>query len=58
MPPPTNRSMSSVLLLQIDLMAESLLPGADRDLHVQNVDLMQISGCWKIKVTHGDNLCR
>jgi len=36
-------------------LAEGLLPGADRKLNMQNVELMQISGCWKVKVTHGDN---
>ena len=59
MPPPTNRSMPSVLLVHIDLIWQKvLLPGAGRDLHMQIVELMQISGCWKVKVTHGDDLCR
>ena len=39
-------------------LAEGLLPGADRDLHMQNVELVQISGCWKVKVTYGDDLGR
>ena len=51
--------MPSVLLVHIDLIWQKvLLPGAGRDLHMQIVELMQISGCWKVKVTHGDDLCR
>ena len=36
MSPPTNWSMPSVLLVQIDLDLAEGLPGADRDLHMQN----------------------
>ena len=47
-PPPTNWSMSSVLQFywcaDRSELAEDL-PGADHDLHMQIVELMQISGC-------------
>ena len=58
MPPPTNWSVSSVLLVQVDLNLAEGLPGADRNLRMQNVELMQISSCRKIRVTHGDDLSR
>ena len=60
MPPPTSWSMPSVLLVRIDLNWQKVCCQgqiATRTCIMQNVKLMQISGCWKVKVTHGDDLC-